>query len=338
MISARAPAKLIISGEHAVLYGQPAIAVAINKYTTASVAYNFTQTVNIILSELQTDHAYNRQTLNTLGEKLDKNYQLFLDSRLNINSVLDKPSCLIAYAVYKLLQERNYNYASGIDLKLESNIPLGSGMGSSAAAVLSTIVALNKLLGFDTNTSELLELACVIENLQHGRSSGIDLNIIANGGCIFFQQGVTRKLTAKLQNLYIVNTGIPESNTGECVAAVSKQLANDHALLQEFAEVTNLVEQALIHDSPKNLLLAIRENNRLLQKISVVPPRVAEFISEIESQGGAAKICGAGAVAGDNAGIVLLMANKENNFVKIVNKYNYQLQAIELDTNGTQLI
>ena len=61
---------------------------------------------------------------------------------------------------------------------------------------------------------------------------------------------------------------------------------------------------ALAGSSEQELIAAVRENHRLLVGIGVVPESVQHLVSEIEAQGGAAKICGAGSIRGDSAGIV----------------------------------
>ncbi len=81
---------------------------------------------------------------------------------------------------------------------------------------------------------------------------------------------------------------------------------------------------------------SIRANHRLLQKIGVVPTKVANFIADIESSGGAAKICGAGAITGDNAGVVLLLADP--GITEIAQRYGYELQTLEVDPYGTRIV
>ena len=66
--------------------------------------------------------------------------------------------------------------------------------------------------------------------------------------------------------------------------------------------MTEEVRTYLENNEQSKLYESIRANHRLLDQIGVVPERVGQFIREIESHGGAAKICGAGSVDGEAAG------------------------------------
>jgi len=80
----------------------------------------------------------------------------------------------------------------------------------------------------------------------------------------------------------------------------------------------------------------IRENNRLLQDIGVVPQRVRQFIEEIEQWGGSAKVCGAGSVTGDKGGVVLVIAESPPS--EICRKFGYTVSPVRGDPLGTRII
>src|SRR5579872_7137709 len=105
---------------------------------------------------------------------------------------------------------------------------------------------------------------------------------------------IIKRLTPSLP-FYLVNTGIPLSSTGECVTQVQPFFHRSRRG-EDFAAITELMDQALQNQDYKNFHTSIRENHRLLKEIGVVPEKVQRFIAELEEQGGAGKICGAGAV------------------------------------------
>ena len=74
----------------------------------------------------------------------------------------------------------------------------------------------------------------------------------------------------------------------------------------------------------------------LLNEIGVVPGRVCDFVSEVEQAGAAAKICGAGAVAGDNAGMVLVAARETP--TELCAKYGYEIMTVRPDPLGVRLV
>ena len=81
---------------------------------------------------------------------------------------------------------------------------------------------------------------------------------------------------------------------------------------------------------------SIRENHRLLVEIGVVPEQVSAFVREIEQAGGAAKICGAGSVVGDAAGVLLVLADEAP--VALCKKYGYVVSTLRGDPLGTRLV
>ena len=75
----------------------------------------------------------------------------------------------------------------------------------------------------------------------------------------------------------------------------------------------------------------------LLSRLKVVPEKIQKFIKLIENAGGAAKICGAGSIYGDNAGIIMLFGDLEL-LAPIVAAHKYQLQDLKIDYNGVQIV
>ncbi|MFN7098737.1 MAG: mevalonate kinase, partial [Gammaproteobacteria bacterium] len=215
--------------------------------------------------------------------------------------------------------------ADGVKLSTHSTIPVGCGMGSSAAMILCVMHALALQQDLHITPESYLEHAKETENLQHGRSSGVDLQVSLRGGCLRFQQGMTQPRTIPAMPLFIVNTGKPLSTTGECVSAVAAKIDNP-VMLADFAAVTNAMDAAIDLQNAAEMQRCVRTNHQLLVDIGVVPEKVQRFITAIEQSGAAAKICGAGAIKGDAAGIVLITA--ETIPQKICEQFGYQVETI----------
>ena len=233
-LTARAPAKLIISGEYSVLYGQPALAMAVDRYITTTITCTNIPEINFNLLDLAYANSYTQQDLNYLAKKIHCDYNSFLSGNKNINSVLKQPCELLQYAVSNLLDILKITLPYGLNITVKSNIPMGCGMGSSAAAVISTITALADLLDCKWQRADCLNFSRKIENLQHAKSSGLDLHLVTYGGCVRFENGVANKLVIPQFPIKIVNTGTPQSNTGVCVANVASILQNNFDLANKF--------------------------------------------------------------------------------------------------------
>ena len=332
----RSPAKLILSGEHSVLYGQPAIAMAVNYYTETVISWHRKQVINFKFLDLEYAKEHTLHALNQLRHRIQNNYKAFLKGNCGIRDVLRMPFELLQYSVSNLIEKLNLQLTNGLDIQVNSNIPIGCGMGSSAAAIVSIIHAIACLFHLKLDAKRLLSLGQDIENLQHGKSSGLDLHLTMFGGAVQFCNGKRKILNIpKTPHFYIVNTGMPQSTTGEAVTTVAKYFSSSK-LQDDFKAVTNSLYEALQKNNILDLQYAINENHKLLDFIEVVPNKVKNFIDAIKQHGGAAKVCGAGSVFGDNAGIVLVAAN--HNLSKVAKYFNYQMQPIEINCNGTEII
>ena len=332
----RSPAKLILSGEHAVLYGQPALAVAVDYYTEAVINWHKSQLINFKFLDLEYAKAHTLYALDKIKHRIQKKYREFLAGRCGITDVLRKPFELLQYSVCNLIEKLNLELKQGFEIEINSNIPIGCGMGSSAAAIVSTMHAIACLFKLNLEAKSFLSLGRDIESLQHGRSSGLDLHLTMFGGGVRFCQGQTeQRHIADTSYLYAVQTGAPQSSTGAAVTHVAKHFINS-SLGDDFGAVTNALDAALAANNLPAIKAAINANHKLLNNIGVVPAKVANFIAEIEHNQGAAKICGAGSVAGDNAGVVLLVS--EIDLASIAARYNYAIHPLAVDYHGTRVV
>ena len=121
------------------------------------------------------------------------------------------------------------------------------------------------------------EYSLEAEKLQHGKPSGVDSYISLHGGCARFQNGQASSLSLPRAKMFMVQTGIPLSTTGECVMDVEKNFGNS-SIWSEFEDVTNAFENAICTNSQQALQWLVRENNRLLTAIGVVPEPVQRFM------------------------------------------------------------
>lgn len=195
------------------------------------------------------------------------------------------------------------NFTSGIKIKIVSEIPIGCGMGSSAAIIVSLLVALFNFFKIET-TNELFPLAQEIENLQHGKSSGLDLYLAAHGGLVLFESNNVTRYPMPLFPFTLINTGKPKNSTGECIAYAKSSLQKKE-LLQRFADATLGLAKALRENDLITLQEKVQANHFLLKEIGLAPKKVSDFIQEIGSHGYVAKISGAGTISGDQAGMII---------------------------------
>lgn len=338
-IKIHAPAKLILSGEHAVVYGAPALAMAIQCYTRATIHNESsakTGDLHFNLTDLSHHARLTYATLKKFKEKIKNNYDRFKHGEFSIREVLQKPFELAHFALSMITETVHETVLNDVHIQIESDIPIGCGMGSSAATILCVLKALAMHLKLDMNQHQLFELALAAENMQHGASSGLDLQVALHGGCIYMNGNEPVKRSVPPFSkfpLYVINTGKPLTSTGQCVAHAAQHFKSNQ-LIEEFKQVTNAMDAALQQQVWSDLLSAMRHNHQLLVRIGVVPHKIQQMIAQIEHVGGAAKICGAGAIAGENGGAVFIAHLDQAVLEQVMEPFGFKITPVHCELKG----
>ncbi|MEM1378945.1 MAG: GHMP kinase, partial [Pseudomonadota bacterium] len=294
---ARAPGKLILSGEHSVVYGAPALATAVNQYTDVwFTPVDSAQGLRTAFENLSPGQFYPLEILKSFKKGLDRRFDAFKRGDLTVKDILQRPDDLALYAIAFLIthhipmpgmRSKRRLPLPGV-LRSKSTLPMGAGMGSSAAVIAATYVLFEHLLGKDHNSEKRFEHVRFCERLQHGYGSAIDAATVVHGGMIRVEGEQVDRLKERdaadfmaRGGWYWVMTGQPDVSTGECVAKVSENHADDTQLWDAFAACTNALQDAL--EGYVDPSAAIKENNRLLRHIGVVPDATNEIIHAIET-------------------------------------------------------
>lgn len=322
-----APAKLILSGEHSVLYNSSALSMAIELHTHCECYYtsNNTNSVTIELSDFNETYQFTSIDWHELATNIESRYTLFLDGNNAIQSVLSKPidliiSILYHFDVFHSLKTGEFYF------KIHSEIPVGRGLGSSASVIISVLMSLFKHHNLQQDKEVLLALARTIESRQHGRSSGIDPATILYGGLLgFHAKHPTQRHKYHELNAWLIDTGSPQSTTGQAVSYVKQHFGNDTITWKAFDETSQKITEAWSLQNTQTLLQGIAENQQLLEKIGVVPEPIKRFIEALKTQYQAtAKICGSGAIKGDHAGVILCFSRQAPSQLCEAAGYDYQ--------------
>ena len=300
MRAAVAPGKVILTGEHAVVHGGAALAIAIDRHIHALFVEDNTQQLRWKDPLTGKQQSLTREEMKHCVDLLSQRYLEWQENKRPIQRVLEKPSDLLVYTLANALGDHAF---PGGDLKWRSNLPIGAGMGSSAAFIA---VVLQLFSESALDSKSLLHRVHFCERLQHGKGSLIDASSVTLGGLVRVQQGEVTPVNlcahqaAINQQSYWIFTGTPEASTGECVDQVRRDFSSS-SIWQAFAQV----ESQWLEASESERSEFMRENHRLLCQLGVVPTKVQELIAEIEKLGGAAKISGAGSIRGDAAGLII---------------------------------
>ncbi|NCC53059.1 MAG: hypothetical protein EOM20_17860 [Spartobacteria bacterium] len=304
-----APGKVILTGEHAVVYGNPALVMSVDLYARCVISDGIENGLTVSFPGQIEERWYPAARWIHRVAEINARYEAFLDGTCRIQEVLDDPFDIIMMTAALALEKVGHPFVP-LRCHMESDIPIGCGMGSSASVIVSVLRAIFARYDIAPPVDQLFEWAFQMESLQHGRPSGVDPYVVIHEGIIRFRKGMeSRTLHVPPFPWTLIHTGAPESATGECVEHVAN-LRVDNAVWNEFRQVASRVEHALQHADVDALKDGVRANHRLLVNLGLVPDTVQEFIRRMEWLGSAAKICGAGAVRGEHAGVVWVVADE----------------------------
>ncbi len=246
MHTASAPAKVILFGEHAVVYGQPAIAVPVSSLR-ATVQVTSGKGLHIVAANL--------------GRTLP----------ININAdVVDDALALTAKLVLQTLKLP----APDLTLTLDSQIPMASGLGSGAAVSTALARALSSALGQPLDNETLNTIVYEVEKKHHGTPSGIDNTVIVYEQPVYFvrQQPIERLNIAKPFTLIVADTG-KSALTRVAVGDVRKlyEANKDHIqpILDAIGSLVKDARLALEHGDIAALGPLMLQNHAYLQEASL---------------------------------------------------------------------
>lgn len=335
VVTTKAPGKIIISGEHSVVYGAPALAMAVNLFSKTTITKQQGHGIWFEFLNENFKTIVTVEKLKNLKKEILKRYRKFLNGKISIKKVLSNTLELVQYTFIYLTENLYLPIDHGLKIQITQDLPPGCGMGASSSVILSVMHALANYFQTELTQDKYLYFGKEIENLQHGRSSGLDLFLSLTGGCHFFQNGKANRRNLLNLPFTLINTGNPESSTGECVEKAAKYM-QDKKTINKFSKVTEAIDNSIQKSNLEKLILNVKANHKLLKDVGVVPKKVSDFVNEIEKEGNAAKISGAGSVEGDKAGIVLVIG--ENDISNILKKYNYEILSAKGEEKGLTII
>lgn len=328
---ASAPAKVILFGEHFVVYGSPAILAAINKRISvdARAIINDDENKIVIRSDIGVAGEYNNNSGEFNALKGGSKAKLVLD-----------PLYSAIRQVLLMRNKKKNNNNVGIEVSISSRVPPGIGLGSSAASCVATVAAVDSLFQENPSRQKVCELAMESERLIHKRTSGADCYVSTFGGLMQYygKSKSFKKIETKGQSLCLVvaNTGVNHS-TSDLVAGVKKFRDRNRilfkTLLKYASEICLQACTAIESGKCDKIGELMNENQIILQQLGISHDKVRDII-DICSKAGAigAKITGAG-----GGGAVIALAASKQESTKIVSRIKeagYQSFEVEIDYDG----
>ncbi len=275
--TATAPGKIILFGEHAVVYGQPALAVPVPAVRARAVV---SPAPDLPRGEI-------RITAPAVALGNAPWHGL-------------PPDHPLAKAIALTLEAVNATPPPALRLRLSSTIPVAAGLGSGAAVTVALARALSAFLGHPLDDARVNAIAYEVEKIHHGTPSGIDNTVITYAQPVYFVRGQPLRTFAVRRpfTVVIADSGIP-APTAEAVSDVRRAAQAEPERFQAlFAAVGRVVEaayQAITHGTPEALGPLMDENHALLQQMGVSCPTLDRLVATAREAGAeGAKLSGGG--------------------------------------------
>ncbi len=307
-VSCRAPAKVIISGEHSVVYGYPALVAAVNVYSRAIV-----------------------ETVDEFGphEICSEKYGI----GKVIGGALSGPAALKPLAKVVSAFCESESFRGKLKIRVSSEIPPASGMGSSASTSVALAYALLRTVYEKPPEEKVFKLAMEGERVAHANPSGVDVAAALKGGLILFvkDKGFERLEAGK--GLFLLADSGMERSTREMVSRVAslKEKEPDlfNIVMTSISDITNRISRLLQSDvSEAGRLMTL--NHLLLSLLGVSNSRLDSIVwSSISSGAYGAKLTGAG-----GGGCVLILVDEDSlkkieDSLKNINAQSRVLKTVE---------
>jgi mevalonate kinase len=340
MIKASAPGKVHFVGEHSVVYGKPAIIAAIGKR---------------VYCEAEKHHRVRVKDRNRARED-EWSVEECIDSAMQAQAMWMKGfeqkdfSKLFSFTKdaqnYKKVSVglvfHRLNITNGVDLNVYGDVPLGAGLGSSAALGVAATKAISELYEKQLSNQDVNKIAFELEKLVHGTPSGGDNTTSCYGGLIWFQKddkdrpnlkSLKEEVPYTLENFVLTYVKKPEKTTGELVSQV-------RSLDPSFrnSRISALGQAALdMRDALKNKDFAkVKELINLvwknLSELGLSIPEADDLIGKVREIGGAAKLCGA-----CGGGIMLAYHEDKDALKKVIRDAGYSPWETELGSDGVRI-
>lgn len=277
-VTASAPGKAILFGEHAVVYGKPAIAMALNKRAQVKVSGRVGNKIQVNITDL--------------------GIKGYIDLKDNI-IISDSPKKGILK--YILNSVKKVHSESGLDICIDVNVPIGGGLGSSAAVTVALIAAVSKYNNMDLGKKEISILAHEVELEVQNSASALDTTISTYGGLIYLEKDAKEIISLNVNHDIPVVIGYTDSrgNTGKLIEEVKirkeryPEIINP--IIDSIETITNEAKQAILNNDKKRIGELMNINHGLLDALGVNTVELSNMVYTARNAGASgSKLTGAG--------------------------------------------
>lgn len=282
MAIGNAHSKFILIGEHAVVYGEPAIAIPFSKI-------NVLVKVEPISGSIEFVSDFYTGSLKAIPLKL-KGFAVCIEA---VCQQLGKP-------------------LKDFKLKLNSSIPIGRGLGSSAAIAIAIVRGLFNYFNQKLTNENLLNLVEIAEMYAHGTPSGIDMTAASSDQPIWFRKNkAVQSVQIKHPFHFVIADSGRSGDTHAAVASINAKYLTEQvkteAAIAELGALARQAQEALRVGSPDSLGEVMDEAQEQLSLLGVSDPGLDELV-QVSNKAGA---LGSKLTGGGRGGCIIALAPSE---------------------------
>lgn len=316
-ISVSAPGKLMIMGEHAVIYGNPCIVTAVDKRITATA--EITAKPYMIIKSSKDGTVQYEKLLSFLGTGIIPINIRFVEAA--VKNFYDK-----------------YKIESGISISTSSTFSKNLGLGSSSAVTVAVLKAIAGIFNINISQEDLYSLSfkTIIDVQKKG--SGFDVASAIIGGTIYFQTvEVSERLEANDLMLVVGFTGTKADTVLMMNQVSQKRRDFEKGVGKIFENIENLVKEAKIAIQDKNwerLGLLMNYNQNYLEDLGVSTDKLNSMILAANNAGAyGAKLSGAG---GGDCMIALVDNKSKTKVIDAIRSVGGEILDLQINAVGVK--
>jgi len=300
--SAEAPCKAIITGEHFVVHGAWALVAALERKVRVDV------------------------------EASDR-FRIRSDRRGITRAALAPAERVVE------TMAREFSFRPNLRIEINSEVPDGAGLGSSASTMVALVSAISRLKSLGLGRREVIEFAMVGEREVHGHPSGIDVNICALGGVLLFRMGARPRQVrlSRPAKLLLVQSGVRRRTRrliDRVAATKSRYPAMFGGLARSASEVSRLAADRLADGDMEGLGRLLTFNHAVLSSIGASNDRLDGLVDLLLSMGcRGAKLTGAG---GGGSVLALAPEGKEKSTISALERRGFEAFEAKIPVGGAR--
>jgi mevalonate kinase len=321
LVEATAPGKMILFGEHSVVYRGPAVVLAIDRRARVYASKRDDTKVYVDADNLGFSGYFEGDVYHPVRGKAWRGRNL---AALNVAA--------------RMTME-HIGVESGVNLKVRSMIPIAVGLGSSAAVCVATVGAVERLFDAGLSVEDISELAFQGETIIHGRPSGVDNTVSAFGGVLSYERDVGIKHHNLESSMpFIIGNTRRKRSTRNMVEGVAALRERNPVLVDSVIDAMGGIAEegldALLSNDMRRIGDLMNINHGLLSAIGVSTMKLETLVHTARRNGAlGAKLTGAG---GGGCMIAVAEENRMSAVEKAIRRRKSESVRVKLTERGVE--